>query len=180
MSAPLDLSRVLVIGMSASGKSTFAQSLARQLGSRWVELDELHWTPGWIERDRDDFRRLVDTATAGERWVTSGMNYGLTHELVWPRATLLVWLNPSFLMTLWQGSTRTLKRVALEIEASPGCLESWSQFYTTESIPWHILTNFHSWRARTAERVSAHKAAGFNAVELDSRRAGRAFLRDAC
>jgi adenylate kinase family enzyme len=35
--------RIVVIGATGSGKSTFAQRLARSLGVTFVELDALFW-----------------------------------------------------------------------------------------------------------------------------------------
>jgi adenylate kinase family enzyme len=39
------LTRVVVVGSSCSGKTTFARSLAEIVGSPHVELDALHWGP---------------------------------------------------------------------------------------------------------------------------------------
>ncbi|HCU2021331.1 TPA: AAA family ATPase [Pseudomonas aeruginosa] len=42
--APL---RVVVVGTSGAGKSTFSAALAARLGCTHVELDRLYWGPGW-------------------------------------------------------------------------------------------------------------------------------------
>lgn len=87
--------RAVVIGSSGSGKSTFARRLAAACDLARVELDALNWAPGWTARSLDqpaEFERLVDEATAGERWVTDG-NYRLAMQRTLPRATHLIWLD---------------------------------------------------------------------------------------
>jgi adenylate kinase family enzyme len=39
--------RVLVIGISGAGKSTFAQALADKTGLPLIHLDKEFWRPGW-------------------------------------------------------------------------------------------------------------------------------------
>ena len=78
----------------------------------------------------------------------------MVQDILWPRATLVIWLNLSFPLTFWQGTTRTLRRVTRAEDASPGCREGWSQFYTTDSIPWFIVANFWRLRERYVERTA--------------------------
>jgi adenylate kinase family enzyme len=66
------LARVVVVGATGSGKSTFAQRLAVRLGAEYVELDELFWDAHWTEAAPDVFRARVERATAGPRWVVAG------------------------------------------------------------------------------------------------------------
>ena len=60
-----------------------------------VELDAIHWLPGWVEQDPAEFRAGVSQAIAGPRWVVDG-NYTRVRDLVWSRATTIIWLNYSF------------------------------------------------------------------------------------
>jgi len=57
---PPDLSRVVVVGTSCAGKTTFARRLAGIVGAAHVELDALHWGPLWTPRP--DFQRDVSAA----------------------------------------------------------------------------------------------------------------------
>ena len=66
--------RVVVIGTSCSGKTTFARRLAEIIDCPWTELDRLHWLPDWEPRPLDDFRRLVAEKVSQDRWVIDG-NY---------------------------------------------------------------------------------------------------------
>ena len=50
------MQRVLVIGSPGAGKSTLAHQLTRQTSLPLFHLDQMHWLPGWIERDRAETR----------------------------------------------------------------------------------------------------------------------------
>lgn len=60
--------RVMVVGISGAGKSTFAARLAEAAGLRVVELDLLNWGPGWYNRSAEEPEALInaiDAATQG-------------------------------------------------------------------------------------------------------------------
>ncbi len=48
---------VAVIGPSCAGKTTFARTLAERTGCVHIELDAVHWGPGWTERPRGSYGR---------------------------------------------------------------------------------------------------------------------------
>src|SRR5262249_30085992 len=100
------LERVLVIGSTGAGKTAFARRLSDALGWPYIELDALFWGPSWTPRP--DFASLADSATAGQRWVVDG-NYSKIRQLLWPRATSVVWLNYSFLTVFMRTLHRTVR-----------------------------------------------------------------------
>jgi adenylate kinase family enzyme len=101
--------RVVVVGVTSSGKSTLAERLARRFDLDLIELDALHWEPGWQEAQRAVFRARVEQALEAERWVVAG-NYSVARDLIWPKAELLIWLDYPFRTVLWQLTRRTLRR----------------------------------------------------------------------
>lgn len=144
MNAPHTASdRVVIIGSSCAGKSTFARSLAASRGCALIELDELYWAPGWTPKPPAEFLRLVTDAAAGKRWVAAG-NYGLSRDVLWGRATIIVWLNFSLPRVFWRGLRRTVARVVSGRALFHGNRESFRRsFLSRDSILWWILTTFH-------------------------------------
>ena len=66
------MERILVMGSSGSGKSTFARRLCDVTGLPFVSLDALFWKPGWQESERAEFDARVIEATRQPRWVMDG------------------------------------------------------------------------------------------------------------
>src|SRR5690242_19177395 len=87
--------RVVLIGGSGAGKSTFGRLLARACDLRHIEVDALNWGPGWYNRSAaapEAFGRLIEDAVADDRWVIDG-NYLAAMARALPRATHLIWLD---------------------------------------------------------------------------------------
>jgi len=152
---PID-PRVVVVGTSAAGKTTFARALATALQVPFVELDELHWSPGWREKSRSEFSRLVAEAAAGSMWVADG-NYRTVRDILWPRANLVVWLNYGFALTLWRGFRRSVQRCFSGEVLWHGNRESLHRvFLSRESILVWIITTHKRRRRQFSElRASA-------------------------
>ena len=98
-----------MVGVTSSGKSTLAEHLAQRFDLHFVELDALHWEPGWQEAPLEVFRARVERAIGTERWVVAG-NYSIVRDLVWPRAEAVIWLDYPILTVLRQLTRRTFKR----------------------------------------------------------------------
>jgi len=68
------MQRILVMGSSGSGKSTFAQRLSAITRIPTVSLDALYWKPGWMPSDATEFEARVTEAVRLPRWIIDG-NY---------------------------------------------------------------------------------------------------------
>jgi adenylate kinase family enzyme len=101
---------VVVVGVTGSGKSTLAERIARRFDMHFVELDALHWEPGWQEAPLDVFRaRLEEALGQSDRWIVAG-NYHIVRDLTWPRAEAVIWLDYRLRTVFWQLTRRSLKR----------------------------------------------------------------------
>ncbi len=101
--------RIIVIGLTSSGKSTLAETLARRFHLDFIELDALNWEPNWQEAPPDIFRARVEAATKAEKWIVAG-NYRMVRDLIWPNAEAVIWLDYPFMTVLWQLTRRTFTR----------------------------------------------------------------------
>jgi adenylate kinase family enzyme len=84
--------RVVVVGTTGAGKTTFAREVAAIIGAPHTELDALYWEPGWTEATLEDFRARASELVAAPAWVVDG-NYGQVRDLVWGSADTWVWLD---------------------------------------------------------------------------------------
>src|SRR5512146_1557183 len=92
--------RIAVVGVTGCGKTTTAARLARILVAPHIELDALHWQPGWAMVEHEAFRQRVAEVLDPPTWITDG-NYRKARDLIWARATTLVWLDYALPVILW-------------------------------------------------------------------------------
>ena len=171
------LERAVVVGSSCSGKTTFARALAGALDVRHVELDALYWNPNWVEKPLEEFRADVERAATGERWVIDG-NYRSVRDLLWPRATSVIWLNFGFATVWGRACARTLRRSLTRERLYAGNRETLARaLFTKDSILLWVLQSFHR-RRRDYGRLK--RDSGFphlEWIELRSPQEAWGFLR---
>ena len=102
--------RFIVIGVSGSGKTTLTRQIARKLDLPHIELDTLYWEANWQGASRLVFRGRILPAVAANAWVVDG-NYSQSRDIVWSRATHLVWLDYSLSLVMWRVLWRTFGRL---------------------------------------------------------------------
>lgn len=133
--------RVVVIGTSGSGKTTFARRLSGALGVPQLELDAVNWQADWRDlntHDPAEFTRRVAALAAAEAWVSDG-NYSKVRHVLWPRATRFVWLDYPRWVTMrrviWRSFSRAVSRS--ELWAGTGNREEFRRWLDKEHpIRW--------------------------------------------
>jgi adenylate kinase family enzyme len=170
--------RIVVIGSSCAGKSTFARALAQSRGCAHIEMDDLFWSAGWRPKPAPEFRRLVAEAAVGERWVADG-NYSSARDLLWPRATTVVWLDLGLPRVLWRGLWRCLGRALGGRPLWHGNRESLRRmFLSKDSLLLWIVTTFHRRRREFAQLRDSRAFAHLTWLETRDPGEARALLRD--
>jgi adenylate kinase family enzyme len=117
--------RVLVLGSSGSGKSTFAGRLSRITGIPMISIDAIYWQPGWRSSAPDVFEAAMTQAANQRSWIMDG-NY-LTRgagELRRARADTVFWFD----LPRWVCLSGVLFRIAksygrVRPEMAEGCPE---------------------------------------------------------
>jgi adenylate kinase family enzyme len=176
------MQRISVVGTSGSGKSTLARALAGALDAPLVELDELHWLPGWVERPTEEFAALVAEGVTGERWVIDGNYSNVAQPLVWGRADTVVWLDLPRRTVMRQIVWRTIRRVACRTELWDGNYERWRNIFTLdpyESVIVWAWTRYGPGRERYTAAMADPVNAHLEFIRLTSRRAARRLISEA-
>jgi adenylate kinase family enzyme len=177
-SSPADLDRVVVVGTSCSGKSTFAGKLAARLECPHIELDLLHWQADWIERPTAEFRGSVAQAVAAPRWVVDG-NYSLVRDIVWGRATTVIWLNYSLRVVGWRSLRRAVRRIVTREFIHNGNRETNRKtFFSRDSILLWVLQTYHRRRREYPQLFATPQHAHLTFLVFEHPRDAERFLGD--
>jgi len=148
--------RIVILGVTGSGKTTFGKKLSERLCIPATDLDDLHWLPGWKQREPADFRARAAEKSAAEDWIIIG-NYSKVRDAVWPRADAFIWLDYPFLRVFRQLVWRCIRRVIDKNEVCNGNVENLRNLFSKDSL---ILWLFRSYSRRKREYGAFFDAAG--------------------
>jgi adenylate kinase family enzyme len=151
---PIAAQRILVYGVTGSGKSTAATRIAERAGLALTLVDELTWQPGWVPVAEARQRQLFAEVVAGDRWVLDTA-YGAWLDVVLPRAQLVVALDCPRWFSLQRLVRRTLMRAIDQKPICNGNTESLRNLCSRDSIVgWHFRS-FDRKRSRIRQWAQA-------------------------
>jgi len=104
------LKRLVVIGVTCSGKTTFARKLAKIMMVKHIELEAIYYLPKRTPRPTDEFRMLIWNATATNTWVMDD-NSSKIKEIILSRATTVILLKYPWHVFLYRSLCRLKERI---------------------------------------------------------------------
>jgi adenylate kinase family enzyme len=142
-----DARRILVYGVTGSGKTTLAAALGTVTGIAWHSVDDLTWEPGWVQVPVDEQCRRIEAICAGPEWILDTA-YGVWRDVPLARAQVVVALDYPRWCSLQRLVRRTLVRMVDRRPICNGNHESLRLAFSRESIvAWHFAS-FARKRAR--------------------------------
>ena len=149
--------RVSVVGTSCSGKTTIARRIADHYQIPHIELDKVFWKPNWTPSPLDQYRLAVEALAAGDEWVIDG-NYSKVRDIVWARATDVVWMNLPFATVLWRVIKRTVRRIVTHEELFAGNRETVrNAILSRDSLIWWVIRTHRGRKRALWELLESEK-----------------------
>jgi hypothetical protein len=132
--------RVLVYGVTGSGKSTIAARISAGTGIPWTHVDDLTWEPGWVAVPESEQRDLFTRICAGETWILDTA-YSSWLDVPLARADLVVALDYPRWLSLGRLLRRTGTRIISREPICNGNVETLPGVLSRDSIiAWHFRT----------------------------------------
>jgi adenylate kinase family enzyme len=126
------MKRILVIGSSGAGKSTFARRLHEATGLKLIHLDKIHWKPNWTEPSKDEWRKILENAIKDKEWIMDG-NFGGTMEMRLGACDTAIFLDMPRVICVY----RILKRIIIyRKENRPDMAEGCNERFDWKFIKW--------------------------------------------
>ncbi len=142
--------RILVYGVTGSGKTTLARKIGERTGLPWHSVDDLTWEPGWVQVPVEEQRRRIEAICEQPRWVLDTA-YGTWREIPLAKVELIVALDFPRWVSLYRLTRRTLTRAIDKKPICNGNYETLRLILSRDSIiVWHFQS-FKSKHARIAD-----------------------------
>ncbi len=117
------MKRILVLGSSGAGKSTFARQLGERLGIEALHLDSYYWQPNWVSTPPEAWAQKLKELLERDSWVMDG-NYTSSLPQRLEYADTVIFLDRGRVKSLLRCVGRLLKyRGQSRPELAPGCYE---------------------------------------------------------
>lgn len=170
----VEAKRILVYGVTGSGKTTFARKLSERTGIPWHSVDDLTWEPNWVVVPTDVQISHIKEICEGESWVLDTA-YAKWIDVPLARAELILGLDYPRWFSLLRLVRRTLARVVDQKLICNGNRETLRGTLSRESI---ILWHFRSFtRKRQRMRQWAASSSFPTVITFRSARQAEAWLR---
>lgn len=165
------MNRVLLIGNTGAGKTTFARKLAAKQNLPLIHLDQLYWRGDWEHLSREEFDAALQIELEKPRWIMDG-NFDRTipHRLQYCDA--VIFLDYSTITCL-AGITRRIFSNLGKVRPDMGgnCVE---HFDFQKLALYRSTLRFRQKRDRYYELLN--KQTGIKVIIFRNRRQANAFL----
>ena len=89
------MKKIVVVGVSASGKSIFSRKLAAKTKLPLTLIDSIMWNPGWNYIGDEETAKRLDQVSIGTEWIIEGYIVKEARPFVFDRADTIIYLDYS-------------------------------------------------------------------------------------
>jgi adenylate kinase family enzyme len=114
--------KIVVVGVSASGKSSFARELGAKTNLPVVFMDSIMWKPGWNYIGDEEVIKRLDEESLKSEWIIEGYIEKGARPFVFERADTVIYLDYAPIVSSWRYIKRWWKHrknPRPELEGSP-------------------------------------------------------------
>lgn len=101
--------KIVVVGVSASGKSTFSRSLAQKTHLPLFHMDEIMWRPGWKYIGDQKTIEALREITGKNQWIIDGYITTQARSFVFEKADVIFHLDYNPYLLCWRYIKRCIK-----------------------------------------------------------------------
>lgn len=126
----MKMNKVLIIGISGTGKTRLARKLSDFLKIPVTHYDEFAWGKNWKEIDEKIVERKLGAVTKKDKWIIEGFIHPAAENKL-ENADTVIYLDYPGWQAFWGGLSRWWKyRGKIRPEMATGCIEK---------IDWNFL-----------------------------------------
>lgn len=112
--------KIVVVGVSASGKSTFARALAQKTSLPLTRMDAIMWCPGWEYTGDEYTNQKLYELSKQDRWVIEGYITTDARTFLFDEADQIIYLDYNRFTCAWQYVKRWWQHKTHPREELPG------------------------------------------------------------
>ena len=165
--------KINIVGISGSGKSTFAKKVADKLHHPYIELDSIYWRSDW-KHNPNFLTDLNSNLSANSSYVLDG-NYASSDHLKWKDIDLVIWLDYSFHLSFYRCLTRTIKRLVTKECLWGSNKETIYNIIGKNSILYFMVTHYYKNKKKFENDMVIHSIIKF--IRLKTPKEAEAFLQ---
>ena len=165
--------KINIVGISGSGKSTFAKKIADKLHHPYIELDSIYWRSDW-KHNPNFLTDLNSNLSANSSYVLDG-NYTSSDHLKWKDIDLVIWLDYSFHLSFYRCLTRTIKRLITKECLWGSNKETIYNILGKNSILYFMVTHYYKNKKKFENDMVNHSNITF--IRLRTPKEAEAFLQ---